>query len=361
MAFSTYDLALQSLRGKAPELRNGAPNHAPMVAEALIALGRDDAARGWLASYQPKLADVPQTTAMIDRDWSQSLGDPQLLGAWENLFRQELANSPWADVINLWLPRLIPGTMAAGTHGIIRCGHVARALGNAATAPRLEELACALAYCAARYRTFSGTPLLIGNLDVENAVAALPLLEHDVDRRGPPPRIVKLLGSRPDFADAIQRLAPPTDIFEALGELAEIGARLYLHNAHRHPLVFLHAVTGPAAVQLLLPHLAAEAQEIAFAYTWQAIAAWAAAFGSGLPQEPPTASGAEAPWEEIIDRAIGGADEHAIKLTEACLRMEKNRPSQVFRAAAIDWVDRVNESRSWTSAARVNAGITTRL
>ena len=43
--------------------------------------------------------------------------------------------------------------MAAGTHGIIRCGHAARALDDAVTAPRLGELADALAYWAARYRT----------------------------------------------------------------------------------------------------------------------------------------------------------------------------------------------------------------
>ena len=43
MGYKSYDVALQSLQGTGPEFRSGAPNHAPIVVEALAALGRDDA------------------------------------------------------------------------------------------------------------------------------------------------------------------------------------------------------------------------------------------------------------------------------------------------------------------------------
>jgi len=53
-----------------------------------------------------------------------------------------------------------------------------------------------------------------------------------------------------DFAAAIERLAGPTDIDVALSKLAEIGARLYLQNMDRHPLVMLRAVTVPPLCSL---------------------------------------------------------------------------------------------------------------
>ena len=94
----------------------------------------------------------------------------------------------------------------------------------------------------------------------------LPLRDSDIDRRGPPPKIVRRLNERPDFSRAVNRLVPPADITAALGELAEIGVRLYLHGAASHPLVLLHAVTNPAAVQRLIKHASPQLRSIAFAY-----------------------------------------------------------------------------------------------
>jgi hypothetical protein len=354
-----HDRALKALEGTGPELRNGAPNHAPMVAEALAALGREEAVPAWLQAYRPRLAEGPRSAFPLDKDWNEALGNFGRLGAWQNLFRRELAEASRREVLDRWLPRLIPGSMASGMHGIIRCAHAARAIENEATAPRLEELANALAYCAARYVTVSGVPLLAGPLDPETAVSQLPLLEREVDRKGPPPRIVKLLNERSDFAAAVQCLAPPAEVSAALSKLAEIGARLYLRDADRHPLVLLHAVTGPAAVQLLLVNASSELADIAFAYTWQAIAAWASAFSSGLSAELPRP--VDASWDTIIDLSLQSGDEHAIKFTEACRRQESLRPSAVFRAAAKDWAQRVIESRERTPAELVRAGIRARL
>ncbi|HLZ05554.1 MAG TPA: questin oxidase family protein [Bradyrhizobium sp.] len=359
MSYAAHDLALDALRRAAPEQRNGAPNHAPMVVEALAALGREDAVRKWIERAAPRLAESPQAESALGPDWQPRLGDYARLGEWQNLFRRELEALAWRGVLERWLPRLVPGSMAAGTHGIIRCAHAARALENAVTPPRLTELAAALAYCAARYRAIEGTPVLAGPLTLEAASAQLPLLEPGTDRRGPPPKVVERLNERPDFAWAVSRLAQPSDPLSALGELAEIGARLYLRDADHHPPVLLHAVTGPAAVHSLAEQVSPALRSTLFAYMWQAVAAWAAAFSSGLSNEQwePT----DETWDEIIDLAVASGDDHAIKLTEACRRMEGLRASASFRAAASDWVHRVVDTRDWSSERLVAAGIRTRL
>jgi len=360
MTYSIHDEALIAISGASPEVRNGAPNHAPMVVETLAALGRGEAAPAWIEAYRPRLAGGPvHNAAGLGENWRAALGDFGLLGAWQNHFRRELGEASWRDVLDRWLPRLISGGMAAGTHGIIRCGHAARALADAVTAPRLDELTDALAYCAARYRTISTVPAPEGNLDLETAMQELPLLPPGLDRRGFPPDIVEHLDGRADFAAAVRQLAPPNDVPAALSELAEIGARLYLGDATRHPLVLLHAVTGPAAVQLLVSYASPELAPTAFAYAWQAVAAWAAAFSTGYKSGPiPTTN---AGWDDIVDLAVESGDEHAIKLTEACRRLEALHPSPVFRAAADDWVRRVVESRAWSPQQLVEVGIRVRL
>jgi hypothetical protein len=123
--------------------------------------------------------------------------------------------------------------------------------------------------------------------------------------------------------------------------------------------VLLHAVTGPAAVHLLAGHVSPGLRSTLFAYTWQAVAAWAAAFSSGLAGEQHEPAG-EA-WDEIIDLAVDSGDDHAIKLTEACHRMEGHRASPIFRGVASDWVHRVMGARDWSSERLVASGIRTRL
>jgi hypothetical protein len=358
MTYALHDQLLKSLSGTAPELRNGAPNHAPMVVEALAALGRDDDAVEWLEGNRFRLKEISDVgeTGLDDRP--SPLGNFTLKG-WQNRFRHELDKRSWQATLDIWLPQLLPGSMAAGTHGLIRCSHAVRALENEVTSTRLEELASALTYCAARYTVMSGKPQLMGALDLETAARRLPLLGRNVDRSGPPPRIVKMLNALPDFAAAVDLLAPPANPELALSQLAELGARLYLCGASRRPLVLLHAVTGPAALQLLVRHCRRELQNIAFAYMWQAVAAWAAAFGAGLSDEPPEPC--HASWDDIIELAVSSGDEHAIKLTEACHRMEASCPSPAFRVAASDWVFRVLETSHLPPAALVEAGMRTRL
>src|SRR5262249_34429598 len=129
---------------------------------ALLAPATDHAlvSHGYLSPPRltPRLSRMPSNAAALGERWRAALGDFDLLGAWQNHFRRELGEASWRDVLDRWLPRLISGGMAAGTHGIIRCGHAAGALADAVTAPRLDELTNALAYCAAPYPPTSTVP-----------------------------------------------------------------------------------------------------------------------------------------------------------------------------------------------------------
>src|SRR5260370_27652217 len=54
-SYDSLDDALDSLSGYGNALANGNFNHAPMVAEALCALGRPEAVMPWLERYRPRL------------------------------------------------------------------------------------------------------------------------------------------------------------------------------------------------------------------------------------------------------------------------------------------------------------------
>jgi hypothetical protein len=98
-------------------------------------------------------------------------------------------------------------------------------------------------------------------------------------------------------------------------------------------IVFVHGVTSAAALRSLVPHLDPAAAREAIRYAWQAGAALYATFGSA----PAVAGEIEPPREtaiELVEHAIAHGDEHAIKLTEACLGEHARRASPAYLAAA---------------------------
>ncbi len=146
------DEALEIVRGTAPEFDPFGrgfciANHAPMTADALCELGRPDAVIERTLRYRKYLIDAPRPWNPIPRDdWRAALGDYNRAGDWVVLFDRELAEAPWAQVLDRWVPRLAAGSVGSGTHGILRAAHAARALGRAAT----RYTASARRPCAAR-------------------------------------------------------------------------------------------------------------------------------------------------------------------------------------------------------------------
>ena len=107
---SMLDAALEQLAAFGPDLSNGMTNHAPMVVEALAALGRAEATRPWLDGYRPLLLPRPAARARIARDgWRAALGRPERTGDWNALFESELGEAPWQEVLARWAARLAPG------------------------------------------------------------------------------------------------------------------------------------------------------------------------------------------------------------------------------------------------------------
>ena len=357
---SVLDDALDRLRGMGPEAMHGAPNHGPMAAEALVALGCPDEVPRWVEDYRRELGPMPQARSpLTEYTWPEALGAIHRIGDWQPFFVAQLAEAPWETVLGQWMPRLIRGLMAGGTHGLIRTAHAVRALSDAATPLRVEELASALAYWAAYHQTLPGVPRLRGPLDLDRAIEQIPRIgrdrRHESRREGVPREFVRVLAEYPDFAASVNRLGTMEAADAALSRLTEMGARLYLANASTHPLVFIHALTGPAAVRLLFPHMPAALREVALAYCWQAIAAWVAAYGSDAPG---AADDSPPPSEpEIVGRAMGTRDHHAIKFVEACLREYRSNPQPVYLKAALDWPLRLLASSRWSVAERVRAGI----
>jgi hypothetical protein len=360
MTNSVLDDALERLRGMGPEAVHGAPNHGPMAAEALIALRCPGEVSRWVDDYRRELGPMPQARSPVtESTWQEALGGIHRIGDWQVFFVAQFAEAPWQTVFVQWIFRLMPGLMAGGTHGLIRTAHAVRALSEATTPLRVEELASALAYWAAYYQTLPGVPRPHGSLDLDRAIQQIPRIgrdhPNDLRREGVPRQFVRALAEYPEFAQAVDRFGTTEAIDASLNRLSEMGARLYLANASTHPLVFIHAVTGPAAVQLLVPHMPAALREVALAYCWQALAAWVAAYGSDTSGAPDDSAPPSEP--EIVGRALGTHDHHAIKFAEACLRGYRLNPQPVYLRAALDWPLRLRASSRWSVAERVRAGI----
>ncbi|MGH8880505.1 MAG: questin oxidase family protein, partial [Stackebrandtia sp.] len=165
--------AYQRLHLTGPELEGWNSNHGPMAVEALASHGQADAIHGWIDDYAPLLEDLPRPSAAITADnWRDALGDPRRLGDWPGWFRNALTESDWTQVLATWWPRLLPGIAASATHGVIRVGHAVRTLRDNGTNPqRLEELAQALGYWAARWRPTAQVTDPAGDLDAATALA----------------------------------------------------------------------------------------------------------------------------------------------------------------------------------------------
>jgi hypothetical protein len=354
-----YDEALERLRGTATEVADGiAPNHGPMGAEALIAMGRDDVVVAWATRYRRNLGGMPAATSPITIEtWRQSLGAIERIADWVAFFHGQLAEAPWRAVFTQWIGRLLPATPSAGGHGLIRTAHAVRALQHGDTSLRIEEFGVALAYWAAYYRKLPGVPHLAGSLNHGQALGQIPFFLRGQSRRGAPREVyLRVMSAHADeFSAAVDRAAEPASVEAALSSLTEAGARLYLANASSQPLVLLHTVTVPAALRLLLPEIPAGLHKTALAYVWQNVAAVAAVYGDEKPSQ--SADWSTRPESVIIDFSIETDDPHALKFTEACIRENRLNPQPVYLAAAEDWAARLHRARGWSAAERDAAGL----
>jgi hypothetical protein len=349
-ANEVLDEGLSRLAATGPEFRGGLSNHGPMAAEALVRLGRADAVEHWLDGYLKRLEAAPRPSDRVtDATWRDALGQLNRVADWEAYLRAQLAEEPWRDVFARWWPRLLPGVAAAATHGIIRTSHAARSLASAEVAgdperkagdpERRAELARALAYWAASYVELPGGARPSGTLNAGAAILALPVLDEPEQGGLITDRLKNGLPRLPGLDGALAALRPPSDADTArdLRDLAGEFTRVFLGYGRAQPIAFLHAVTAPVAAYSVLPLLPRQLARPTYDALWQVGASLYAVHAGGVTPEPlPAASTAASPPApgDLADLAVATGDEHAIKLTEACLRLHAETPDPVFLHAA---------------------------
>ncbi|HTV90441.1 MAG TPA: questin oxidase family protein [Stellaceae bacterium] len=334
VSYETLDAALDRLAGCGPALANGNFNHAPMVAEALCALGRPEAVLPWIERYRPRIAPRQAFGEAIDAArWRHELGRRERFAAWGRFFAGALDTDEWRSVLDLWAARLAPGVSAAATHGAIRVGHAARGLAERETSPRRRELADALASWAASYAELpSGEFPGAAGLSPREALARVPVVPPNRRRPGNIVAALARLAEFPDFAPAIGLAALDGDIAARLAELTELFARVYLANARSIATViaFIHGVTSLAAIGNIAAHVAEATAGALLRYGWQAGCGLYACFAGDTPFATDVAEIGDA--ESLVERAVANGDEHVIKFAEACLQRHRVSPSPAYPA-----------------------------
>ncbi len=335
--------ALGLLAKTGPEYAGRLANHGPMAAEALVVLGRPDAVVPWVESYRRRLYDHPAGGQPIDpKAWREALGKEGRVGDWIVFFDRQVEEHPWKDVLAEWVPRLAPGVIAAAFHGVIRTAHAVRSLSARESRARRLELAEGLGYWAATYEVLPESPAVTGHrtpLAAMPEVVSLPA-DRQVHTGNITDRLAPLEGFAP-FSGVANMVDVHGDASAFLSSLTETFATVYVENVPPGSVItYIHAVTGPSAIRLLLPHLDGNARATLLRYGWQGAAALYAASG-GKWSSPAPSPAPKGDREDLVDRALATGDEHAIKFTEACLREHALNPKPVYLAAASAAVGRL--------------------
>jgi len=262
------------------ELPNGFVNHGPMACEALATLGFTEEIHGWARRFSRAGVPAVEPEMPTTFDWRGSLGDYQKLPEWIGTFEVAIVDEGWPQVVQTWVPRLMPGLATVLFHGMIRVAHAVRAVDHVETEPRRRELARSLGYWAARFKP--GHPW--------------------------------------DTWPEVQ------DVHGAIRAAAADGAARYVASPS---IYYLHGVTGAMAVDLLLPHLAEPDREPALA---QLRAEHAAMYAGETPVTDIQAAGISE--EDLARAADASGDPHQVKLVEACARGLRATGAPAFAVAA---------------------------
>ncbi|MEE9162032.1 MAG: questin oxidase family protein [Candidatus Neomarinimicrobiota bacterium] len=349
---NTYDDALQLLAETGPEYGEGSANDGPIVAAYLVAMEQPQAVLPWVKAYRTRLEHLPPPgTAITRNSWRGALGDWSRVGDWVPFFQRELNQASWQRVVGDWAPRLAPGLSGASGHALIRTAVALDHLNHEDSELRRDELAQSLAYWASRYLKLPG---ILGSSAAGKLAPSEALERVKWQHKDRPPQLKNLsaglqkLVGFPSFAGVINLVLIPKEPVALISQITEAMARVYLANSHMPEklLPFIHAVTVPAAIRHVIPHVRPDQVVPLVRYGWQFAGAMYAIYGRANPVEQwdhPRADRAE-----LITRAIAGGNEHAILFTGTCLEEFDESGSPVYLAAAADAMERLTAPISET-------------
>jgi hypothetical protein len=295
--------ALDRLRTTGFYIGNFFANHGPMAAEALAKLGYCDEVESWVDTNiaHRDHAMLPKPSEPIS-DWRAALGNRNRGGDWMQLFRQELAEAPWRDVLRTWWPRLMPGCVGSLTHGLIRTAHAVRSLRETDRPSELQvdELARALAFWATAFTPLTDDP---GGHDDQTAAA----------------------------------------VGQALSDLTAEYAGHYAFTKPSFPVPLIHTITAPAAMRLLLPELPDELHPPSLRTIAQVNREVFARFGGQRAPGNVEAIETDRTFAALAADALDTGDEHAIKVCEAAVRENAVSPDPRYLSAATTAVDLIRK------------------
>ncbi|OLB65515.1 MAG: hypothetical protein AUI10_06455 [Actinobacteria bacterium 13_2_20CM_2_72_6] len=322
-------------------------NHGPMAVEVLVRRGRAGVVDRWVDGYIRRLDPAPSGGDPITDDtWPEALGDGRRLGDWTEYFMRQVRELPWRTVLATWWPRLLPGMVAGTTHGVIRVGHVVRALlAGADSEPTRIELAHALAFWACRAQRVPEAAAPAGRLDplaALDAVPRIPTQDGNVASR------LGRVGGLAGWSAAVAGMRPastPEDARTRLTDLVAAGTLRYLGYGHGQPVILVHTATAPNAVLHALPALPRELWVPSTTAIWTVTAAIFSAYAPPVPAPraalpaPPTGFDAAA---EVLDRAVANGDEHVIKFSDTAAEVYTRTGNPDALAAALRVTELVN-------------------
>ena len=337
---ATLDESYDRLHKTGPEFRGFLSNHGPMVVEAMIRHGHDDAVLKWLDGYVQRLELFPSSSESIGSDWNKALGDVRRVGDWTRYFEDILAEQPWRTTLNVWWPRLLPGIAAGATHGVIRVGHAVRTLTTDGESPlRIRELAHGLAYWAARWQRVSMASNFwdVGAEEdsrhanphpwpIDLALAHLPRMDPSQRDEGGGldgwiSRMAEISGWR-DVVYGTQIPEKPEEILTWLAHVVDAAVVHYCEYGHGNGIMMVHSVTAPNAVWRALPALDRHWWRASALAAWIAATSLTTIYASRVPMESTRLleiSPTTPTPQDTFARAVDHGDEHVIKFADTAL------------------------------------------
>ncbi|MAJ58559.1 MAG: hypothetical protein CBC48_00665 [bacterium TMED88] len=336
---SELDQVLPQFQRGRLEYGGGFSNHGPMAAEALDVLGHAALIPALADIYTPRLGILEAGEVIAPEKRRESLGN----GAdsdWVATFCDCVQESSWDQVLAEWLPELLPGLFAAAGHGLLRTAHAVRAVRKSVSPPRVREVAYGLGYWASRYQVLPGEP---GAAPVEGRspaewVESISPLALDERTGAFFSESVRALEGRTDFIEGVASIDLHADRdLASISSLSAVAAGRYLENPDEK-VALAHGVTLASAIRLLAPQLQASDLHRAVGFATQAVGALVMTRGAsgGGSSDPVDGDIRRLAAEDAEMRYVAAcsAEEHAIKLCEACLREDSLLPDPRLRWAA---------------------------